>query len=75
VAPDSAGPAEIVVDGETGLLYPPGDVEAAAAAIEALVADPEKARRFGQAGRRRVGEMFSADGQLAGIVAVLRALS
>jgi glycosyltransferase involved in cell wall biosynthesis len=74
VAPGSAGPAEIVVHGETGLLYPPGDVEAAAAAVETLVADPDLARRLGQAGRRRVAEIFSASEQLAGIVAVLRAL-
>jgi glycosyltransferase involved in cell wall biosynthesis len=74
VAPGSAGPAEIVVDGETGVLYPPGDVDAAADAVARLVADPELARRFGEAGRRRAAEMFSADGQLAGVVDVLRGL-
>ncbi len=57
VVPAGGGPAEIA-DGSCGVLYPPGDVEAAAAAIVSLVRQPERARALGEAGRRRVSERF-----------------
>jgi glycosyltransferase involved in cell wall biosynthesis len=50
---------EIVVDGVTGLLVPPGDEEAVAAALAALLADPERRRSLGEAGRRRAHDEFS----------------
>jgi alpha-maltose-1-phosphate synthase len=71
VASAVGGIPEIVVDGETGLLVPfeakpdgsPADRAGFAAdlaeAINTLVADPERARRMGEAGRRRVVERFS----------------
>jgi glycosyltransferase involved in cell wall biosynthesis len=40
VAPDAGGPREIVADG-AGRLYPPGDAAAAAAAIRAVLNDPD----------------------------------
>ncbi|MGH2558068.1 MAG: glycosyltransferase, partial [Thermomicrobiales bacterium] len=46
--------AECVVDGETGLLYPPGDIAAFAAAIDALLADPARAAALGRAGQTYV---------------------
>lgn len=49
VATAVGGVPELVVDGETGLLTPPGDVAALAAALGALADDPEKRRRFGDA--------------------------
>jgi len=60
VAYNEAGPAEIVVDGETGLLVPPGDVPQLAAAISRIVSSPEEARRLGEAGRKRAAAMFDA---------------
>jgi glycosyltransferase involved in cell wall biosynthesis len=45
------GIAEVVEDGETGLLYPAGDADALADRLEELLADPEAARRLGAAGR------------------------
>jgi glycosyltransferase involved in cell wall biosynthesis len=60
VATRVGGTPELVVDGETGLLVPPRDPEALAAAIGALLADPERRRAMGEAGRRRA-EGFSVE--------------
>jgi glycosyltransferase involved in cell wall biosynthesis len=50
---------EIVVDGVTGILVPPGDEEAIAAALSSLLADPDRRRHLGEAGLRRAREEFS----------------
>ena len=42
-----------------GLLVPPGDTEALGDALLALLRDPDRARRLGEAGRRRVASRFS----------------
>lgn len=60
VATRVGGTPEAVVDGETGLLVPPGDVEALAAALDSLLGDSDLARRLGEAGRRRVEERFTS---------------
>jgi len=50
-----------VVDGETGLLVDdPRDLAGCAAAIESVLADPERARRMGEAGRQRVFDHYLA---------------
>ncbi len=58
VATASGGVPEIVVDGETGLLVPPGEPEALADAIAAVFADEAGARAMGEAGRSRALEHF-----------------
>jgi len=60
VATAVGGTPELVVHGETGLLVQPGDVEALTAALAQLLADPEQARRMGEAGRERVQREFGA---------------
>jgi glycosyltransferase involved in cell wall biosynthesis len=45
---------ETVVDGVVGVLVPPGDPAAAAAALAALARDPARRRALGEAGRERV---------------------
>jgi len=60
VATRVGGIPEAVVDGETGLIVPPEDVDALTGALDALLADPERARRLGESGRRRVEAEFSA---------------
>lgn len=54
IASREGGPAEIITEGVEGLLLPPADPEALAAAISRIHHDPELAGRLGEAGRRRV---------------------
>ncbi|MHB1846979.1 MAG: glycosyltransferase [Deltaproteobacteria bacterium] len=58
VAGDAGASAELVLDGQTGLLVPPGDVNALAAALGRLARDAAERRAFGEAGRRRVLERY-----------------
>jgi glycosyltransferase involved in cell wall biosynthesis len=53
------GCREVVRHGENGLLVPPRDGHALAAAIEELIADPEQRQRMGQAGRAMAVAHFS----------------
>jgi len=52
------GIPEVVGDGETGLLVPPGDAGALAGALNALVRDPVRATLLGRAGRERAVAEF-----------------
>jgi glycosyltransferase involved in cell wall biosynthesis len=61
VATDVGGTSEAVVDGETGFLVAPGDVEGVANALVALAGDRERAAAMGAAGRRRQRERFRGD--------------
>ena len=60
VASDVGGISDIVRDGETGLLVPPGDPAAVAQALLRILNDQELGRRLGQAGRRQVEQHFDA---------------
>jgi glycosyltransferase involved in cell wall biosynthesis len=75
VAPGAAGPTEIVEHGVTGFLFDPARPEDAARHVVALLRDPATARTMGAAGRRRVRDVFSVDGQVAGFEAVLASLA
>lgn len=55
------GNLDAVVDGETGLLVPPTDPGALAAAISRLAKDPSLRERFADAARRRVVQRFSLE--------------
>ncbi len=61
VATKVGGTPEAIVDGETGLLVPPGQPEPLAAAIAALLTDRTLAARLGHAARLLVRERFSVD--------------
>jgi phosphatidylinositol alpha 1,6-mannosyltransferase len=54
VAPAAGGPLDIVSDGVTGLLVPPGAPEALAGAVARLAGDPAMRAAMGQAGRQKV---------------------
>ncbi len=60
IATAVGGTPEAVSDGENGLLIPPGDPSALAAAIRSVLSDPVLARRLGSAGRERAFRKFSA---------------
>lgn len=61
VAADVGSVREVVFDGTTGLLVPPGDPAALADATRRLLADGELRGRLGEQGRRLVLERFTAD--------------
>jgi starch synthase len=70
----TGGIPEVVADGETGLLVPPGDPEALAAALNILLRDPDRAQAMGQAGRKRAVAEFgwpAIAAQTAGLYAEL----
>jgi glycosyltransferase involved in cell wall biosynthesis len=58
VASAVGGIPELVVDGETGVLVPPGDARALASALRRLLADPQLRRQMGDAGRLRAQQLF-----------------
>jgi glycosyltransferase involved in cell wall biosynthesis len=70
VASDVGGNPEMVVDGETGFLFPIGDSVRLAERIGALLDDPPRAKRMGEAGRTRVREVFSLARMVCGYAAV-----
>jgi len=61
VASAVGGIPEVVADGETGLLVPPGDEATLAAAMNELIGDPARAAGLGSRGRQRAVAEFSWD--------------
>jgi glycosyltransferase involved in cell wall biosynthesis len=70
VATAVGGVPELVEDGVTGLLAPPGDRGALAAALGRLVGDPGLAARMGRAARARAEERFSVRRQVDRLLAL-----
>ena len=70
----TGGIPEVVADGETGLLVPPGEPEPLAEALNVLLRDPDRAEAMGQAGRKRAVSEFgwpAIAGQTADLYAEL----
>jgi glycosyltransferase involved in cell wall biosynthesis len=61
VASDAGGPAEVVLDGETGFLVPPGDIPALAKALLRILTDGSLAERLGHSGRERAIMEYSEE--------------
>jgi glycogen(starch) synthase len=72
VASAVGGLLDLVVDGETGILVPPGDVGALRAALETLLADRDLRLRLGAAGRARIRDVFSWDAVTESTLAAYR---
>lgn len=60
--------------GETGLVVPPHDMRALAAAIHQILSDPQMAQRMGAAGRRRAQEVFAAPAMIEQTIAYYQQL-
>lgn len=58
IATQVAGVGELVENGESGLLVPPGDLESLVSAIRTLADDPDRRAAMGAKGRQRVREEF-----------------
>jgi colanic acid/amylovoran biosynthesis glycosyltransferase len=71
-----AGIPELVIDGETGWLFPAGSIDDMLAAMRACLDSPEeKLERMGQAGRIRALERHDIDGQVARLSDLLASIS
>jgi glycosyltransferase involved in cell wall biosynthesis len=66
--------AEVVCDGETGLLYPPGELDALTAACDRLLADPALRRRLGQAAAEAIHGRYTWDVNAARVAERARSL-
>jgi glycosyltransferase involved in cell wall biosynthesis len=71
VATRSGGPADIVVDGQTGYLVERGDAAAIADRMQALLESPELAQRLGEEGFQRVCTHFHEDPARAAFLPVI----
>jgi glycosyltransferase involved in cell wall biosynthesis len=74
VASAIGGALEIVVDGFTGRLVPPGEASAMATGILECLQDPARAREWGGNGRARLERMFSLHGQVTQTEALYRSV-
>jgi glycosyltransferase involved in cell wall biosynthesis len=70
IATAVGGTDEVVVDGATGLLVPPRDAAALAAAVRRLRAEPALARQLAQRARARVEAEFSSAAAARGVMQV-----
>ncbi|WP_353648559.1 glycosyltransferase family 4 protein [Nakamurella sp. A5-74] len=74
IAAVNAGHQQTVQDGETGLLVPPGDAAALAAAVSRLIDDPELARALAERGLASAEEKFTISRYRREIAAAIGAL-
>jgi len=61
VAARSGGFPETIIDGKTGLLTDPADLESFASALEKLITDSSLRDRLGRAGHAHIGQAFSIE--------------
>jgi len=74
VASRVGGLPEVVADGVTGLLVPPGDPARLAEAVVGLLVDPDQRTRMGEAGRTRVATDFTVERMVASYLELYRGL-
>jgi len=74
VATRVQGSTDVVAEGETGVLVPPGDATQLAAAVVELIRKPEQRQRMGAKGRDRVEREFSVDRMVTATAGVYRSV-
>ena len=74
VVSTAIGGAREIVDATCGVLVPQGDVPALAAAIKALILDPERRKDLGEGGRKRAAELCDPPRQVSALEEVLRGM-
>ncbi len=74
VATRTGGNPEAVVHGETGLLVPPGDPKALAQAIISLLSDAQRRETMGNAGLKRVTQLFSIERHIGEVEKIYESL-
>jgi len=72
IASNAGGLPEAIADGRSGLLVPPGDAEALAAAMASLLADAPRRAALGAGGRAHVSANFSVAAMTGGYLALYR---
>jgi glycosyltransferase involved in cell wall biosynthesis len=73
VASATGGIADWLEDGVSGMTVPAGDVSRLAAALNELLADPDRRHAMGEAGRRSVAARFSPERHIEALGAAYRA--
>ncbi len=63
IATQVSGTKDVMIHNQTGLLVPPGEIEALKDAMQQFLTHPEQAKKMGEAARNRVAENFSAEQQ------------
>jgi glycosyltransferase involved in cell wall biosynthesis len=71
----TGGSAELVEDGVSGLVVPPGDPQALANAVLRLYSDPDANRRMGSRARQRIGEQFRLEDSVSAHLALFQELA
>ena len=71
VATDAGGVPEVVTDGETGVLVPPGDARALGDALESLRREPARTAALVRCASVHARQRFSRDAMLAGVRRVI----
>lgn len=74
IASEIGGLAEVVDDGRTGKLVPPGDVQALRVAIEELMQNKQRALELGRAGRAKVETEYTPELHYERIIKVFRSV-
>lgn len=74
IVTDSGGSPELVIDGDSGLVVPPGDPDAIAAAIKRLFDNPELRHAMGDAARARIRDCFRVEDTVMQTAALYREL-
>jgi glycosyltransferase involved in cell wall biosynthesis len=72
IVTDTGGNAELVIDGVSGLVVPPGDAAALARAIERLYRAPAERIAMGRAARERIATAFRLETTVAEMLAAYR---